>query len=262
MSNEKLACILVSRGRKDLVKQVMSQISNMREMDVYLVLTGGDFFEVPNATTVYYSDPDFKGKAFGHNVGLDFAMRQKKYQYFWIHMNDAMYDDPESCNTMVELMDRYGEYGILSPTCSNQHHYPGATPSRYNKIKTVTTCDYLSFWMRGDMIYRPDRLFLNPDFKYSWGAIFELSYRMYAERLKIGYVGHVSYEHLGGSTYGQVKNAPSREDYIKRAKKFARDYMKEVYGGDWDKVMWDKAKRVAPEIMRNSYEWGRQAWKE
>lgn len=266
-----LACILVSRDRPDLVEKVIKEINEVEtdtNLDIYLVEMGTEapnIKDYPNVERIWYSDPNFRGKAFGHNVGLDYAMNVKRYDHFWIHMNDAMYlpqmQRLDWISLMCDFMTYNPDYGILSPTCSNETHYPGAERQRFsNMCRPVTTCDYLSFWMKGDMIYRPERLFLRPEFKWSWGAIHDLSFRMYMEGLKIGYVDRVSYRHLGGSTYGSTKNAVSRQEYVSKAKVFAREWMEKTYGPRWAYLMFEMAKSKAPDIEKDSYSWSRKAW--
>ncbi|MCE9596107.1 MAG: hypothetical protein K8S98_18110, partial [Planctomycetes bacterium] len=135
---------------------------------------------------------------------------------------------------------------ILSPT-NHDGGYPGASPQPNGTWRTVTTCDYLGFMMKGAALEECG--FLNPDFKYCWGAIHELAYKLYSRGWFVAYDDQVSYRHLGGTTYGaKGTNTISRDEYQRRAKRFAFDYFREHYGDAWEELFWNAALPFAPAV--------------
>lgn len=238
----KLAILLVSRNRPDLVRAMVAQLENLVTIpyDLFVVECGTDLDKLTPHTSAWYPDPDFRGKAYGHNVALQMAQLHGRYDYYWVLMNDLVFpvgSDP--AKTLIETLERESRMAILSPT-NQDGGYPGAAPVKGGTWRAVTTCDYLGFMLKGAALEECG--FLNPAFQYCWGAIHELAYRLNTHGWFVAYSDEVSYGHLGGTTYGaKGTNTISREEYQRRAKRFAYDYMRERYGDDWAETFWSAA---------------------
>ena len=122
----------------------------------------------------------------------------------------------------------------------------------------ITTCDYLFFIMRGSCINQQG-LFLNPAFQYCWGAIHELTYKLYKSGWKVAYCNKTGFEHFGGTTYGKVKTVISRGTYQRRARVFAASYFKDVYGANWD-ILFTKALPKNIKFQYNTYKLHKKSW--
>lgn len=241
----KISVLIVSRNRPDLVQAQLEWLSRNATLphDVYVVEAGSDRDKIfdpvdhPNVTTLRFEDPDFRGKAFAHNIALEEARRAARrsgqnYDYHWVLMNDVVFaDGVDAMRTLVETMEREPRLGILSPTCEDGL-YPASGARPTPGWRPVTTCDYLGFMIRGEVVETIG--FLNPSFRYCWGAIHELSFLVHSNGLCVGYSDDVTYRHLGGTTYGaQGTNTISRDEYQRRAKRFAYAYMTRTYGSGW-----------------------------
>lgn len=258
----RIATIIATRGRADLVDELWQQ---MREWKIptYIVDAGGPRDEQHNNTSLWYRDEPFRGKCYAHNEGIKLIQkRPEKYDYYWICHNDVRfeslrYSDRKGLMTppqvLMEQLDRNPHIGILSP-CENAS-YPDSAP-RTDDFHIVSTCDYLGFVIRADIANRM-YMFLNPAFVYCWGAIHELSYKMSLEKKYIAYSDRVMMKHLGGSTYGKVKGAISREEYQSRAKQWAANYFRKTYGPRWD----DKfSEHMHPSVRINTFREHRKLW--
>jgi hypothetical protein len=254
-----LAVLVVSRNRPDLVQQTVDNLAASVKMpyDLHVVECGTDKEQVSPHSTLWYADADFRGKAFGHNVALQAARLQKRYRHYWVLMNDVRFDPAQRpAETLIATMDANPQMAILSPTEPGQR-YPGGDPQPGGGWRPITTSDYLGFMMRGDAIEQVG--FLKPEFKYCWGAIHELSYRLYDAGWFVAYSDDVSYHHLGGTTYGKGTRTISREEYKQRAKRFALNYMVEHYGWGWAERFW-KAATARHDIAVNTYDLHRRMW--
>ncbi len=261
-----LAIVLVNRNRRDLTDSLCQQIGSFNNThnlsyDIFVVDIGSEPEERSPFTTIEYEDKDFRGKCYGHNVGIRQAALTADYRYYWVMMNDLLYDDqPDAMDIMIQLMDNHPELGILSPTSIEKgRDYPGSKPQKGQTFRKVPVCEYLSFMMRGEALKSVG--FLNPNFRYSWGSIHELCYKLYRTgKWMVAYCDTVHYDHLGGTTYGQTKNVVSRAEYNENAKKFAAHYFIENYGHDWDKRF---ESALPPEVtLRDTYARHRAYWQD
>jgi len=256
-----LAVLVVSRNRPDLVQETVDNLAAcvQRPYDLHVVECGTDPDKVSPHSTLWYKDTDFRGKAFGHNVALQAARLQKKYDYYWVLMNDVRFDPAQRpAETLIATMEANPQMAILSPTEPGQR-YPGGDPQPGGGWRPITTSDYLGFMMRGDAVEQVG--FLNPDFKYCWGAIHELSYKLYAAGWFLAFSDDVSYRHLGGTTYGKGTKTISREEYKRRAKRFAFTHMVENYGWDWAKRFYEAA-TARHTIPVDTFDMHRRMWAE
>jgi GT2 family glycosyltransferase len=255
-----IAAIIVNRNQPELTDSLVEQLRNMRavDMDIYVIETGSDRRKMSKFADYWYLNPRFSGKCLGHNIGLAYVRGQRDYRYYWFLMNDLVFDDPETAKNMLSVMESELRMGMLSPTePDSAYDYPGSAPIPGSVWHKVSTCDYLAVLMRRECLDEVG--FLNPDFRYSWGAIFELSHRMYRNNWFIAYCDIARMKHLGGTTYGKVKGAVSREEYQRQARKWASDYFKEVYGPEWDKEF---TKYLPDDVTVNTYQTVRRFWEE
>ncbi len=260
MSTEpSIAIIIVSRNRPDLVERSVAQFEqdSYSNKDILVVECGTEHENMTKHQSVLYSDDDFKGKCFGHNVGLDYLNLQKKYDYYLFCMNDVFIQDKKDfLGELVSLMQENPKLGVVSPT-EKGADYPGATPQSVG-LRPITTSDYLFLFIRGEVV--EEFGFLNPKFKYCWGAIHEYSYKLYSNDWFLAYYDHMDYLHLGGTTYGnKATKTISREEYLKNAKHFAYHYFVDNYGEDWDQHFWQVANRKHT-IQYNTYSAHRAYW--
>ncbi len=248
----KVAVLVVSRNRPDLVEALAGWLARNATLDydLFVVEAGTDSDKLTRHTTLHYADTDFRGKCLAHNLALEHAREQGRmglpYDYYWVLMNDVVFDEVapggvDAMRQLVETMERTPRLAILSPTCADGQ-YPGSARRPGGGWRPAATCDYLGFMMRAQAVDEVG--FLNPEFRYCWGAIHELSYHLHAAGWLIGYSDEVTYRHLGGSTYGAPgTNTISREEYQRRAKRFAYAYFNKVYGPQWPELFWSA---VAP----------------
>jgi GT2 family glycosyltransferase len=229
-----VAAIIVNRNRPDLTDALVNQINHMRGhlIDVYVVEMGSAKDKISRHCSTYYDDPNFRGKCYGHTIGLNLATSKHDYKYYWILMNDLVFDDKNAVSKLVQTMQRNPKIGILSPT-ELSGSYLASKPVKNSTYRAISTCDYLALFIRASIIKEVG--FLNPAFRYSWGAIHELAYKVYKAGYIVAYCDKVTMKHLGGTTYGKTKDTISRKEYIYNAKKFAANYFIEHYGEQWDK---------------------------
>jgi 2-polyprenyl-3-methyl-5-hydroxy-6-metoxy-1,4-benzoquinol methylase len=251
-----IAAVVVNRDRPDLTDNLVEQLMMMKQdvdMDIYVIEMGST--NKSKYASFYYDDKDYSGKCYGHNVGIRYAKANGNYRFFWILMNDLVFDKEDSIKKLIDVADRNSKIGILSPT-ELDAGYPGCKPIEGNEdFHIVTTCDYLGFLIKSEVV---DRIgFLNPSFKYCWGAIHELAYQLYSAGWFVAYCDSVNMKHLGGTTYGKTKNTVSRDEYQFRAKEFAARYFVENYGKNWDDIF----TTVLPENIKiNTFKMHRRLW--
>lgn len=255
----KLATVIVSRNRPDLVQSTIEQLRRHDSVpnDIYVVECGTEADKLTPHTSVWYADPDFRGKCYGHDIGLSFARGRGDYDAYFMLMNDLVFDPAiDHVGELVRLLEQNPRLAIVSPT-DTSGGYPGSDARSGNGWRPVTTADYLALMTRAEAIDEVG--FLNPDFRYCWGAIHELSFKLYSRDWVLGYADGVTYEHLGGTTYGAAGTATiKRDDYVERAKSFAHNYFLEHYGPDWSDVFWQAAAGHGIEV--NTYAEHRQLW--
>jgi len=234
----KVAALVASRNRPDLVADTVAQLRKTSiDVDVYVVECGTDRDKLSEHSTLWYADPDFRGKCWGHHLAYQAARSRGDYDYYWVVMNDLVLEPGvDVVRQLVETLEHEDRMAILSPT-NAEGGYPGADQRPGGGWRAVTTCDYLGLMMKARALEEVG--FLNPAFQYCWGAIHELAYELYRGGWFVAYSDDVTYRHLGGSTYGvRGTNTISREEYQNRAKRFAFDWFREHYGDDWNEVFW------------------------
>jgi hypothetical protein len=255
----KVATLIASRNRPDLVDSLVAQLRRHAsiENDIYVVECGSDPAKLSEHSTLWYADEPFRGKCYGHNLALQSALLADDYDYVFVLMNDLVFpEEVDPVATLVAQLEAEPRLACLSPT-EPDSHYPAGRPQPGGGWRTVTTSDYLALMMRVEAIREVG--FLDAAFTYCWGAIHELSYKLYARGWKLGYSDAVSYVHLGGSTYGAAgTNTISRDEYQVQAREFAARYFRETYGERWDELFWDAAQWAEPET--NTYALHRGLW--
>lgn len=254
----RLAALVASRNRPDLVD---SLVDNLRaslpaglDWDLYVAECGSDSDKMSRHSNLWFADPDFRGKCFGHNVALQAARLAHPYDYYLVLMNDVVFDPAQRpVQRLLETMEANPEMAVLSPTEPGER-YPGGSPQKGGGWRKITTSDYLALMMRGRAVEEVG--FLHPSFRYCWGAIHELSFRMYRKGWFLAYSDEVTFQHLGGSTYGQPGTATiSREEYQRRAKRAAFDHMWEYWGWDWPRRFRDATLRHDIEVDTFDQHW-------
>jgi len=258
-SSPSVAIIIVSRNRKDLVTRSVEHFrsDSFANKDILVVECGTEVSNLSEFNTICYTDDDFKGKCFGHNVGLNYLNMQKTYDYYLFCMNDVFVEDKtDFIQEMIDVMQENPRLAMMSPA-EHGAQYPGAIPQDKG-LRPVTTSDYLMLFIRGEVVSKYG--FLNHTFKYCWGAIHEYTYQLYSDGWFAAYYDFLTYHHLGGTTYGNksTRTIP-REEYIANAKRFAAEYFVEHYGEDWDEKFWETASREH-DIEHNTYAAHRKYW--
>ena len=256
-----LAVLVVSRNRPDLVQEAVENIAACTSVpyDLYVVECGTTPEQMSPHSTHWFADPDFRGKCFGHNVALQAARLTKKYRYYWVLMNDVRFQPAQdTAAALIRTLEQNPQMAIVSPTEPGDR-YPGGNPRPGSAWRPITTCDYLALMVRGLAIEEVG--FLNPDFRYCWGAIHELSFHLYAAGWFLAYDDTVQFHHLGGTTYGNANTQTiSRAEYQRSAARFAFDHMVSTYGWEWAARFWEAARQVQPGIEVNTYERHFRMW--
>jgi hypothetical protein len=255
-----VAVIIVNRNRPDLTDVLVGQVDAMGtglEVDAYVIEMGSEPEKLGRHCSLRYDDPDFRGKCYGHNVGLRLARSTARYRYYWILMNDLVFEEGvDSLGELVRIADADPRMAILSPT-EHEGASPVGAPVEGADFHLVPSPDYLSLLVRSEAIEQVG--FLNPEFKYCWGAIVELCYKLYAKGWKAAYCDRVVMKHLGGTTYGKVKGAPSRSEYQLKAAQFAARYFLEHYGNSWDEVF---VQALPAEVDGSLWPRARKSWEQ
>ena len=212
----KIAVLIVSRNRPDLVDSQAEWLAESVFIphDLFVIECGTDRDKLSDHSTLWYADAEFRGKAWGHSLAIDVARKSGKYDYYFVLMNDLVFDAGiDVLRILVEQMEKEPLMAILSPT-NIEGDYPSSAPREYQDWHAVSTCDYLAFMMRASAFDQVG--FLNPSFQYCWGAIHELAYKLYSNGWFVAYSDRVSYRHLGAYDNNDT-NTISREEYRNRA---------------------------------------------
>lgn len=255
----RIALLIASRNRPDLVQSLVACLEERVRVphDTIVAECGTDQDKLSPRSTVWYADPEFRGKCFGHSVALAHARLSGRHDYYWVLMNDLAFSGPgDPAAALLATMERNPRMAVLSPT-EPDGRYPGSRQRPGGGFRKVTTCDYLGFMIRSAAV--DDAGFLDPEFRYCWGAIHELSYKLYKRGWFFAYSDDVTYRHLGGSTYGakDTRTIP-RAEYQRNAKRFAYDYFRAHYGDNWDEVFWRAT--AGHEIEFNTYAEHKRFW--
>jgi len=259
-NSKDVAVCIVNRDRADITDTLIENIKKNQgnlSIDIYVIEMGST--EPSKHADLNYDDPDFRGKAYGHNVSVRYAKARGNYRYYFTVMNDVYFTTPDNAlQELVTVADGNPDLGILSPTEPDSGYAGGiCKPLKNSEYHCVSQCNYLALLVRADLI---DSIgYLTPEFKYCWGAIHELSYKMYSAGYKVAYCDVVQMFHMGSSTYGKVKNTVSREEYLLNAKKFAARYMVEHYGKKWDKKF---SNALSNDVKFNTYTKHRNSWQQ
>lgn len=257
-NSKDVAVCIVSRDRPDLTDQLIENINKHKgdlDIDIFVIEMGSE--NSSKHASFWYEDKDFRGKAYGHNVAVRYALMKGRYKYIFTVMNDVYFTNPDQgLLKLVSVMTGNPDIGILSPTEPDSGYAGGiCKPIKGREYHAVSQCNYLAFLMRSEHLSKIG--YLNPDFKYCWGAIHELSYKMYSKGFKVAYCDVVRMFHMGSSTYGKVKNTVPRKQYLKNAKRFAATYMRENYGPNWDKLFTEE---LSNDVVFNTYTKHKLRW--
>jgi hypothetical protein len=241
MRKIRMKTFIVNRNTPDLAENQKRQIELMNERIPTL----------ENEVIVYNCEEEpFQGKLNGHYKALQ-EHRDESCDYYWFNHPDLSFAVDMNClSKLLTVIEKNPWIGVISPIHNTP--YPNMRKEGY-RWHPVAVCDYLSLLIRQSVIEKIG--FLNPAFKYLWGAIQEYSYKVYKNGWCIAYGDIAKMHHFGGTTYGQ-KGTVSREEYIKNAKDFASKYFVENYGESWD----EEFAEVIPDGIVNVYSIHRKMW--
>jgi len=240
----------VSRNRPDLANATMAQLRRVVRFphDPYLVECGSDPAKLSGLANLSYADiPFHTGKAWCHNLALRFAMLHHNYSYVWVMMNDLILEEHQDpLEELMAQMQADPRMALLAPSnLGVGAEMPGARPRWFPTLakqrwRKVAVTDYLGFLVRSAAISEAG--FLNPHYRWCWGAEYELSYALYSKGWFLAYSDTVRWSHLGGTTQG-VKHVrsgvASRPQYQRRASIFANVYLRRKYGWGWHVRFWE-----------------------
>ncbi len=258
----RVAALIASRNRPDLVRDAVANLRDTCspdgcELDIIVVECGTDRDKLCEHSTLVYEDAEFRGKCFGHHLALDLAARRGGYDYYWPLHNDVRFDgtlDPAA--ELIATLESEPAMAICSPW-NIDGHFPQGWQADGRRFHPVCVCDYLGFMVKADAVERVG--FLNPAFRYCWGAIHELAFKLYSAGWFIAYSDRLTMKHLGGSTYGAAgTHTISREDYQANAARFAYDYFRQRYGENWHDTFWAAAQGHG--IGFNTFTYHRRFW--
>ncbi len=255
----RLAILIASRNRPDLVDDMVDRLSRQVQVEheTIVVECGTDTDKLSPHSTLRYDDPDFQGKCFGHNLALQYAKLRGPFDYYWVLMNDLVFEQPgDPAKTLIDTMQANPRLAALSPM-NTDGGYPQGHAESARQWHPVAVCDYLALMVRAAAVDEVG--FLNSAFKYCWGASHEWAFKLYRQGWVTGYCDAVSMKHLGGSTYGATNTKTiSRTQYQRQAKQFAHDYFRTHWGENWDEVFWQAAKPYGVEF--NTYAYHKDYW--
>lgn len=238
----KMKTLIVNRNTPDLALNQKRQVELMSERVPSL----------DNKVIIYNCEEEpFEGKLSGHSRALK-QHEDGECDYYWFSHPDLSFAiDMDCLSKLVTFMEKNPWIAVISPT-ESKGTYINMLKRGY-RWHPVAVCDYLSLLIRRSVI---DKIgFMNPDFRYSWGAIHEYSSKVYGEGWCVAYCDLAKMHHFGGTTYGR-KGMVSRDAYIRHAKAFARSYFGEHYGKSWDKEF----ARFLPGGVTNTYAKHRKQW--
>ncbi len=241
-SDVKLAVLIVSYHGPLRIAALVSQLKASIRVphDVFVVESGPHESEAGPHTTLWYRDDESRGKAFGHCLALQHARLCGHYDYIWVLSSELEFDSAiDPAGAMIALLEREPRMAIAAPTsCSRP--LPDADLAAW---KLIATSESLGFMMRMSAI--DDVGFLNPKFRYGWGAMDELAYSLYRRGWFLARAQGVGCHYLPVSAHGQDLAV---DEYWRRARRFAFDYYGERYGEHWDELFWSAAAGHGPEM--------------
>lgn len=248
----KLAILIVAHNQPERVAALVSSLQASIQVphDVFVVETGNEPNQVSAHASLWYRDAEFRGKAFGHCLALEHARLCGEYDYVWILSTDLEFEsrtDPAAA--LIALMEREPRMAIAAPTLRSR-------PSLHDDLgefKPIATCESLGFVMRMAAITAVG--FLNPQFRYGWGAMDELAHRLYRAGWFLARAQGIGCHYLPTSTQGHDL---SFDEYWRRARRFAFDYFRERHGEHWDELFWSATAGHAIEI--NAFREHKRLW--
>ncbi|MEM6798823.1 MAG: hypothetical protein AAF589_04845 [Planctomycetota bacterium] len=253
-----LAILVVNRNRPDLTDSLVEQLDPMGDgisKDIFVIELGSDEKGKSRYASFEIDEQEFAGKANGHIKGLEWLLETNgRYRHYGFLMNDLVFQaSPDPLARLVHHLDSEPRMGLISPTETSPYHRKSLAKEG-SLWRKVSSPDYLALFMKGECLHEVG--FFKPDFPYSWGAIFELSYRMHTNNWFLAYCDDVVMTHLGGTTYGATKGTISRDDYQEKAKAFCANYFRENFGPKWDK----RFSNALPDGAEDYYREHRRQW--
>jgi len=246
----RIAVLIVSKNRPDLVRGQVAWLGRNSSLDhdVYVVENGTDDDQLCEHSTIRCADGDSRGRTYALNVALEHARKAAReggftYDHHWVLANDVTFEEGvDAMRILAEQMEAEPRIGVLSPTCRDGR-YPGSARRPGGGCRAVTTCDDAGFMIRGEVVETIG--FPSPDFRYDQGAMHELSFLLYSKGYCVAYSDDVESRRIDGMNGADTM---PREEFERRAKRFAFTYFNRVYGADWARVFAERAAPFGPEI--------------
>ena len=238
----KLAVLIASHHGPLRIAALVGQLKASIRVphDLFVVESGPHEGEAGPHTTLWYRDEESRGKAFGHCLALQHARLCGDYDYIWVLSSELEFDTTiDPAGAMIALLEREPRMAIAAPSLSSRP-ISNMDPMAW---KLIATSESLGFVMRMSAI--DDVGFLNPAFRYGWGAMDELAYSLYRRGWFLARAQAVGCHHLPVSAHGQ---GVAVDEYWRRARRFAFDYYCDRYGEHWDELFWSAAADHGPEI--------------
>ncbi len=238
----KLAILIASHHGPSRIAALVGQLKASIRVphDLFVVESGPHESEAGPHTTLWYRDEESRGKAFGHCLALQHARLCGDYDYIWVLSSELEFDTAiDPAGALIALLEREPRMAIAAPSLSSRP-MSNMDPAAW---KLIATSESLGFVMR--MAAIDDVGFLNPAFRYGWGAMDELAYSLYRRGWFLARAQGVGCHHLPVSAHGQ---GVAVDEYWRRARRFAFDYYCERYGEHWDELFWSAAAGHGPEI--------------
>lgn len=237
----RMKTFIVNRNTPDLAENQLRQIE----------LMSGCISDLDNEIIIYNCNEEpFQGKLAGHYNALQ-RYRDGRCGYYWFNHPDLSFAVDMRClETLLEVMEGNPQIGVISPIHNGYYVNMRKKGCIWHR---VACCEYLSLLIRGSVIEKIG--FLNPEFKYCWGAIHEYSYKAYKNGWCVAYCDKARMHHFGGTTYGKGGTI-SRQEYERKAEEFERGYFLKTYGRSWDKEF----AKALPEGVINTFSIDRGLW--
>jgi len=248
----KLAILIAARNRPERVTALLASLEASIRVphQVFVVEAGVEARQVSSHASLWYRDDEFRGKAFAHCLALEHARLCGEFDYVWILSPDLQFEsDNDPAAALIALMEREPRMAIAAPTVRTR---PRSNEGR-GEFKPVATCESLGFIMRMSAVEQVG--FLNPQFRYGWGAMDELAHRLYRAGWFLARAQGVGCHYLPTSTQGHDL---SFDEYWRRARRFAFDYFRERHGEHWDELFWSATAGHAIEI--NAFREHKRLW--
>jgi len=255
----KRICVIIAyRNTPDMVESQIAEIKLMArkipslKVDFVIVNMG---YHPHYFDTIHAYEKEFRGKLYGHWLGLKSITDINSYDYYWFNHPDISFaTDMYALQTLLDVMENNPDIGLISPVQNPPHWFP----DMYKKGHSwhhVGVVNYISYLIRREALSEVG--FMDAEtFKYVRGAPIEYCYRLWKHGWAVVYCDIAKIHHFGGTTY-TGKDTISREEYLRKAIEFERNYFVSKYGNNWDKEF---AKVLPDSAWKGIYTFHRRGW--